>query len=310
VLKVIVTGGAGFIGSHLVDYLIKKKVKVLVIDNLSYGFKQNLNPKASFKKLDIKNGGKVNKIFQEFLPDFVAHLAGITSKSPSDKNRVFKTNVLGTANILKACVRNKVKKIIFSSSAAVYGETNMFPTGENQKLSPINPYGLSKAKAESKILAFSGKYNLNYSILRYSNVYGPRQRDDSEGGVISIFCKQASLFKNATIYGDGLQTRDFIFIDDVIKANYLSLVSPKSFAANVSTGKETNIINLIKIIEKVSKKKVQITFKPARKGEIKRSCPNNSLIKQKIDWKPLTKLETGIKKTYSYVTNSKHESNR
>jgi len=283
-VKVIITGGAGFIGSHLVDFLVKKGFKVLVIDNLSSGRKKNLNPKASFKKLDINNAHKLNNCFQEFLPDFVVHLAG----------KAFQTNVTGTINILKACVKNKVKKIIFASSAAVYGNSNKFPIQETQKLAPINPYGLSKTKAELKILFYHKKYNLNYSILRYSNVYGPRQRDDSEGGVISIFCNRAKFSKKVVIYGDGKQTRDFIYIDDVTKANYLSMLSLKNFIANVSTGKETCILDLVKIIEKISRKKLKIIFKPHKKGEIKRSGLYNSFIK------PKTKLETGIRKTYDY----------
>jgi len=297
-VKIIVTGGAGFIGSHLVDFLIKNGFEVLVIDNLSYGNKKNLNPKALFRKLDIKNGNKVNQCFQEFLPDLVVHLAAVNPRSPSDIKEVFQTNVLGTTNILRACVRNKVKKIVFASSAAVYGEVTKFPINENQKLTPSNPYGFSKAEAESQILSASKKYNLNYSILRYSNVYGPRQRNDTEGGVISIYCQRAISSKEAIIYGDGRQTRDFICVDDVTKANYLSIISPASFIANVSTNKETGILNLVKKMEKVSKKKTKITFNPAKKGEIKRSCLDNSLIKQAVGWKPKTKLEAGIKKTY------------
>ena len=290
--KIIVTGGAGFIGSHLVDLLINKGLKVLIIDNLSYGNKKNLNPKALFKKLDIKNGDKINQCFREFLPDLVVHLAAITSKSPSDTKSLYRTNVLGTVNVLKACVKNKVKKIIFASSAAVYGETTKFPTHENQKLTPINPYGFSKAKGESKILSVCKKYNLHYSILRYSNIYGPRQRNDAEGGVISILCNQVKLSNKAVIYGDGLQTRDFIYIDDVTKANYLSIISPANFIANVSTNKETSILDLVKIIEKISRKKIKVIFKPTKRGEIKRSCLSNSFIK------PKTKLEAGIRKTY------------
>lgn len=301
-VKIIVTGGAGFIGSRLVDFLIKNGFEVLVIDNLSYGSERNLNPKALFKKLDIKNGDKINKCFREFLPDFVFHLAAITSKSSSDKNRIFQTNVLGTTNILKACVKNKVKKIVFASSAAVYGNIARFPIKENQKLSPLNPYGFSKADAESQILSASKKYNLNYSILRYSNVYGPRQRGDTEGGVISIFCRQSLSSKELIVDGDGRQTRDFVYIDDVTKANYLSLIFPKSFTANVSTNKETGILDLTKIIEKISRKKIKIVFKPVKKEEIKRSRLNNSLIKQKLNWQPKTKLEAGVIKTYYWHT--------
>lgn len=270
----------------------------MVIDNLSSGNKKNLNPKALFKKLDIKNSDGINKCFQEFLPDYVVHLAAVTSKSSSDKNKVFKTNILGTTNILKACVKNKVKKIIFASSAAVYGNTNKFPIKETQKILPINPYGLSKAKAELQILSYHKKYDLNYSILRYSNVYGPRQKHKLEGGVISIFCNRAKLLKNIIIYGDGRQTRDFIYIDDVNKANYFSLVSPINFIANISTNKETSILELVKIINKVSQRKMKIILKFVKKEGIKRSRLSYSLIKHLLNWKPATNLENGIKKMY------------
>lgn len=277
--KIIVTGGAGFIGSHLVNFLVKKKFEILVIDNLS-----NRN------KIDIRDNKKINNCFKEFSPDYVFHLAAITSKSLTNAKEVKEVNVLGTTNILKACIKNNVKKIIFSSSAAVYGNAEKFPIKENQKLSPINPYGISKADAEQNILSYSKKYNLNYSILRYSNVYGPGQRSDSEGGVVSIFSNNIFLSKKIIVYGNGAQTRDFIYIDDVIRANYLSMLSPANFIANVSTGNETSVLNLIKIIEKKLDKKANIIYKPAKEGEIERSCLDNSLIKRKIKWKPKRKI--------------------
>jgi UDP-glucose 4-epimerase len=292
--KIIVTGGAGFIGSHLVDFLIKKNFEVLVIDDLSHGFKKNINPKSSFQKIDIRNSSKVDKCFKQFSPNFVFHLAAITSKSPSDAIQVKSVNVSGTVNILKACVKNNVKKIIFSSSVSVYGNALSLPINEKQKLSPINPYGLSKASAEEKIILAYKKHNLNYTILRYSNVYGPGQRSDTEGGVISIFCDHISLSKPITIFGDGNQTRDFVYVEDVVSANYLSMDSSTNFVANVSTGKETSILDLVKIIEKISKKKVKTKFKKIKNSEIIKSCLDSSLIKHKIGWIPKTKLETGI----------------
>lgn len=297
--RVIVTGGAGFIGSHLVDFLIKKGFEILVIDNLSSSNKNNLNPKAFFEKLDIKKSGQINKCFKKFLPDFVVHLAGVTSKSLLNTNKVFQNNVLGTTYILKACVKNNVKKIIFASSAAVYGKTVSFPTDENQKPSPLNSYGFSKIKAESKILFYHKKYNLNYSILRYSNVYGPGQKDSMEGGVVSIFCNKTLLSKKVIVYGDGQQTRDFVYIDDVTRANYLSMISPTNFTVNVSTNKETSILNLLEIIKDISKKKNNVIFKPFKDKEIRRSRLSNLLIKQKTNWSPKIKLEKGIKKTYN-----------
>lgn len=281
----------------MADFLINKGFEVLVIDNLSHGHKKNINPKAFFQKLDIREGDKINNCFRQFSPDFVFHFAAVTSKSLSDAKEVKEVNVSGTFNILAACEKNRVKKIVFASSAAVYGETVKLPIKETQKLLPLNPYGFSKILAESKILSTSKKHNLDYSILRYSNVYGPGQRSDTEGGVISIFCNHAVSSKEVVIYGDGLQTRDFIYIDDITSANYLSMLSPASFIANVSTGKETSILNLIKTIEKVLRKKMKIKFKAGKDGEIIKNCLNNSFIKQAIDWKPETKLEAGIAKT-------------
>lgn len=307
--KIIVTGGAGFIGSHLVNFLINKGFEVLVIDDLSNGNIKNVNPKSCFKKIDILDSNKINKCFKEFSPDFVVHLAAITSKSQSDTKMVKEVNILGTSNILKTCINNKVKKIVFSSSAAVYGEAKKLPIRENQKLSPLSPYGISKVKAESQILSFSDKYNLNYSILRYSNVYGPKQKYDNEGGVVPIFCNNFSLSKKIVVFGNGLQTRDFIYVDDVVKANYLAMMSPINFIANVSSNKETSILNLVKNIDKISHKKTKIIFKSAKKWEIDKSCLNNLLIRQKIKWKPKVKLKDGINKTYNYLLNAKKYEN-
>lgn len=299
-IKIIVTGGAGFIGSHLVNFLIKKNFEVLVIDNLSHNLRKNINPKSSFQKIDIRDSEQIDKCFKKFSPNFVFHLAAITTKFPADAKGVKEVNVSGTVNILKACVKNNVKKIIFSSSAAVYGNAKKFPINEKVRLSPVNPYGLSKKNAETKIISAYKKHKLNYSILRYSNVFGPGQRSDNEGGVISIFCKRAIKTQPVDINGDGLQTRDFIYVDDVISANYLSMLSPSNFIVNVSTGREISILKLIKIIEKVSEKEMKIKFRPGSENEIFRSCLNNSLIKKMIDWQSKTKLETGIKKNYRY----------
>lgn len=295
--KIIVTGGAGFIGSHLVDYLVKKKYKVLVIDNLSGGDRHNLNPKAIFKKLDIEDKERINRCFRNFKPEYVVHLAGIISKSSADAKKIKQVNYKGTLNILNTCVKEKVKKFVFASSAAVYGKAKKIPVCESQKISALNPYAASKINAEKAIFEFSKKHGLNFSILRYANVYGPRQRSDAEGGVVSIFCKNIYLDKPIKVFGNGTQSRDFIFINDVTRANFLAIFSRLCFTANISTNKETHILELIKIIEKESQKKARIISKPKKADEIIRSRLDNSLIRRMLKWQPKVDLKLGIAKT-------------
>lgn len=295
--KVAVTGGAGFIGSHLVAYLIKKKYRVLVVDNLFSGNKDAVNKKADFEKIDVRNGKKMTDCLGKFKPDYVFHLAGIMSKKMADVKGVMEVNLLGTVNVLDACVKAGVKKIIFLSSAAVYGQAANFPIKEGRILTPINCYGASKIGAESCLILYSKQYGIDYSVLRFANVYGPGQRWDNEGGVVSIFCKNALLSRPITVYGGGNQTRDFVYIDDAVRAGYLALRVKKNFIANVSFGKETGIKDLAELVQKISGGKIKIKFERSSGGEIIRSCLDNSRIKRLINWRPKVTLAQGVGKT-------------
>lgn len=300
--NILVTGGAGFIGSHLVNSLIRNGYEVLVIDNLSKGSRENVNIKAHFEQTDIRNRGKLNDIFKKFKPDYVFHLAAISSLFSKNSKEMKEVNVLGTTNVLEVSRQNNVKRIIFSSSAAVYGNSSKFPTKENQQLKPISGYGISKLEAESKIVSFSKKFGLSYVILRYSNVYGPGQQYDNEGGVVSIFCNRIILSESVEIYGIGKQTRDFVNIYDVVKANLLLVQeSPVNFIANVSTAKEVKINTLLTLIEKVSLKKANVILKPPRDGEINRSCLANSFVRKVLRWQPSVSLSQGVEDTYQFL---------
>lgn len=291
-MKVLVTGGAGFIGSHLVDRLIEEGYKVIVIDNLSGGKKENLNPKAVFHKADICNLEKILPLFKGV--DYVFHLAAnprviFSVEKPIETHKV---NIDGTLNVLYASYKNKVKRVIFASSSAVYGSIKKLPLKENMIPNPISPYGLHKLVDEYYCKLFSSLYNLETVSLRYFNVYGPRM--DPEGPyalVIGRFLKLKKEGKPLTIYGDGKQTRDFVFVDDVVEANILAMKSKKvgkGEVINICYGKNYSINYVAKLI---GGKKVYL---PKRKGEMRHTLGDNSLARKLLSWKPKFSLEEGI----------------
>jgi len=297
-MKILVTGGAGFIGSNLVDMLINEGYKVFVIDNLSGGKKENLNKKAIFYKDDIYHLNKILPLFKEI--DYVFHLAANPRVVFSVENPIesHKVNVDGTLNVLYASYKNKVKRLIFASSSAVYGNIKKLPLKENTIPHPISPYGLHKLIGEFYCKLFSNLYNLETVCLRYFNVYGPRM--DPEGPyalVIGKFLKLKKENKPLTIYGDGKQTRDFVYIDDVVWANILAMKSKKvgkGEVINICSGKNYSISYIAKLI---GGKKVYL---PPRKGEVRHTLGDNSLAKKLLNWQPKIDLEEGIKRCREY----------
>ncbi len=291
-MKILVTGGAGFIGSNLVDRLIDEGYKVFVIDNLSSGKKENLNKKAIFYKADICNLNKIFPLFKGI--DYVFHLAANPRVLFSVENPIesHKVNVDGTLNVLYASYKNKVKRLIFASSSAVYGNIKKLPLREDMKPNPISPYGLHKLIGEYYCKLFSDLYNLETVCLRYFNVYGPKM--DPEGPyalVIGKFLKLKKENKPLTIYGNGKQTRDFVYVDDVVGANILAMKSKKvgkGEVINICSGKNYSINYIAKLI---GGKKIYL---PARKGEMKHTLGDNSLAKKLLGWKPKVNLEEGI----------------
>jgi UDP-glucose 4-epimerase len=299
-MKILVTGGAGFIGSHLVDALTKRH-QVIIIDNLSNGKKENLNSQAKFYKTDI-NSLKIFEIFKKEKPETVFHLAAQIDLRKSLENPIFdaKTNILGSLNIIEASRKIKAKKIIFPSTGGVYGQITKIPIPENIKPSPISPYPLAKLTIENYLKIYQQNFGLSYVILRLSNVYGPRQNFLTETGVIPIFINKILKNQKPIIYGSGEQTRDFLYVDDAVKAFLLAMQIKKSEIYNVGTGQEIKILQLLNLIKKNINSKVKPIHQAKMKGEIERNALDYKKIKKELGWQPKISLEEGIKKTIDW----------
>jgi len=304
-MKILVSGGAGFIGSYLVDKLIKDGHQVVVIDNLSTGKKENLNKKAKFYKVDIQSP-KISQIFKREKPEKVFHLAAQVDLRKSVENPIesAKVNILGSLNILENCQKFKIKKIIFSSTGgAIYGEAKIIPTPEDYPANPLSPYGIEKLTIEKYLDYYWKVFKIPYISLRLANVYGPRQNSKGEAGVIAIFCDKMLCGKQPIIYGLGCQTRDFVFVDDVAEANILAMESKKIGIFNIGTGKETDINTIFEKIKKLIGVKCKKIHAPAKSGEQKRSCLNYTKAKKELGWQPKYSLENGLRETINYFKN-------
>jgi UDP-glucose 4-epimerase len=298
-MNVLVTGGAGFIGSHIVDRLIKEGHTVLVIDDFSSGSKKFLSKKAIVRDCDIHCWNKVNIAFSEFKPSAVLHLAA--KISARDEFPDSKRYASDSMNILNCAKKHGVSIFVFSSSAAVYGDSLNLPIKETELKNPLSPYGHSKLNFESHLLSKYLPKSIKSVALRYANVYGPRQGMSGEGGVVAIFCKKLLSGEPLLIYGNGEQTRDFVFVEDVVESNILALETKKRQSVyNVSTSKEISVNYLIKNLIKISGAKPKLEHKGFNKGEILRSSLDNSLIKKDLGWAPEIKFEDGIKRTWKW----------
>lgn len=302
--RVLVTGGAGFIGSHLTDALIEKGYSVIVLDNLSTGQKENINHKAIFYPVDIR-APEVDGIFQKEEPELVFHLAAQIDVRKSTENPVFdnQVNVQGSLNLILNFqkIRTPGKKFIFSSTGgAIYGETDLLPTPETQEPFPLCPYGVAKLSVEKYLYYFWKSQGLPYVVLRYGNVYGPRQNALSEAGVVAIFSNRVLQGKTAYIFGDGEQTRDFVYVDDVVAANLLALKLTSPEILNVGTGQEYSVNQIFKVINQAAGGKSRSEYQPPRKGEVKRSCLAIDKIRRVLGWNPEVSLNDGIAKTVNW----------
>lgn len=301
--KILVSGGAGFIGSVLVDRLIADGHQLVVLDNLISGRLDYINKKADFWQFDILDK-KLLSYFQKAKFDLVYHLAAQIDVRQSVSDPVFdnSVNVLGGLNILEAAYKSGVKKIIFSSTGgAIYGDTDEIPTSEQTATYPLSPYGINKLALEKYLNYYYQVFGLNYTILRFANVYGPRQYKGGEAGVIAVFTEAAANNTECTLYGDGLQTRDFVYVDDVVEALVKAGLIDCRGEINISTGKEINILEIIEAIEKVSKKKLRLIKAAARDGEQKRSCLLNQRALAILNWRPQVDFEDGVRRSYEWV---------
>lgn len=298
--KIFVTGGAGFIGSHTVDALIRGGHEVVVVDNLSTG--KQINPKAQLYEMDIGDPALAT-IFEKHTPDFVYHFAAQINVRHSVKDPLADatTNILGSLNILENARRFGIKKIIFSSTGGVmYGDALTIPTPETHTSYPTSPYAIAKRSLENYLQFYHDNYHLPFVAFRYANVYGPKQDNRGEAGVIAIFIEAIMKGKVPTIHGDGCQTRDFIFIEDVVEANLLALGSSLLGIYNVSTSQETSINELFQIIKNALSFSHQAKYGDLPAGEVRRSALDFHKLYRDVQWKPDFSLKKGIVKTCAW----------
>lgn len=305
--KILVTGGAGFIGSHLVDGLVDKENQVSIIDNLSTGKIENINPKTTFHNADICDAA-VDGIFQKEKPEIVFHLAAQIDvrKSVADPLADAQTNILGSLNIIETARRHNVKKIIFTSTGgAIYGDADVVPTPETYRELPLSPYGIAKLSIEKYLYYYGAVFGLRYAVLRLANVYGPRQNSKGEAGVVAIFCDKMLAGQQPVINGAGRQTRDFVYVDDVVAAETAALRVKKNGTYNIGTGKETNINGIFKQLNRLLGSNFKMAHAPAKPGEQKRSCLDIAKAKKELGWQPEHGVEDGLKKTAEWFLESK-----
>lgn len=306
-MKALVTGGAGFIGSHIVDRLINENFEVVVIDNLSSGIKEQINKSAKFYEIDIRDKN-LEKIFSKEKPDYVFHLAAQMSVpySVEDPFNDLDINGNGILNLLEISRKHNIKKIIFSSTGgAIYGNAPV-PTSEEVQPQPLAPYGITKLLSENYLHFYKENYGLDYTVLRYANVYGPRQLNAHESGVITIFIRKILANEAVKIYAytdepDGM-IRDYVYVADVVNANILALNSESSIY-NIGTNISTKTKELYDIITKISNIKVDLSIHPPREGDIKANTLDNGKASTKLNWQPCFSLEEGMKQTVEYFKN-------
>jgi len=300
-MKILVTGGAGFIGSNVVDAYIEKGYEVVVVDDLSSGKKENLNKKAKFYKLDICDKA-LEEVFEEGI-DIVNHHAAQVDvrKSIADPAFDARINIEGSLNILENCRKYKIKKIIFASSGGViYGECSNLPPNEDSPISPISPYGVSKYAMECYLSTYEKIYGLKYTALRYGNVYGPRQDPYGEAGVVAIFSGKMLNNEEVNIFGDGEQVRDYVYVGDIVKANILCLENGDNEIFNIGTGKSTSVNQLFSEMKELTQYSKQAVYKSLRAGELMRSSLDVKKVEQKLGWKAKVDIREGLKKTIEF----------
>lgn len=298
-MKILVTGGAGFIGSHLTDALIERGHQVVIIDNLVTGQRQNINPKAKFYEADIR-GGNIAEIFQAERFDVVFHQAAQMDvrHSVADPRYDAEVNILGTLNLLQNCQKTEVKKFLFASTGgAIYGEQVAFPADEQHPCWPSSPYGVTKLTCERYIYFFGLQYGLKYALMRYANVYGPRQNPHGEAGVVAIFCQRMLKGEQPIINGDGKQTRDYVYVGDVVAANLAALDYPHNDYFNVGTGVESDVNLVFNRINETLGANCKETHGPTKPGEQLRSVLTYAKAKKLLSWEPKVNVAEGLQKT-------------
>ena len=300
-MRILVTGGAGFIGSHLSELLLSKKnVHLSIVDNLSTGKVSNLPPGTKLHKAHIESH-RLREVFRKERPEIVYHLAAQIDlrKSIEEPIKDAETNIIGSLNVLDLCVEFGVKKVIFISSAAVYGNTNKVPVSETDPATPDSPYGIGKRTIEDYLAVYEHVHGLRYAIARPSNVYGPRQNNKGEAGVVTVFTNTLLHRRPCHINGTGRQTRDFVYVTDVAQA-LASMMRKGKGIYNISSQKETTVSALYSQIAKEVGSDMKPNKRKAIKGEIFRSSLRNAKARKELGWKPKVLLKEGLSKTVEH----------
>ena len=302
----LVTGGAGFIGSHLVDRLVEEGYRVIIVDDLTTGKLKNLNHEATFHHLSITHPSLLD-VFKREKPDLVFHLAAQSSVPRSIQEPILdnEVNVLGTLRLLEASRRTGVGKVIFSSTGgALYGDPEVIPCPDDAPIAPISPYGMSKYMAEQYLVFYGRQYRLNYTTLRYGNVYGPRQDPHGEAGVVAIFITAMLSGQRPRIFGDGNQARDFVSVEDVVDANIAAIHRGHRQSMNIASGQLTSVNELFAILKEITRYRWEADHGPARASDVYRISLDCSRAQQDLGWVPKTSLIDGLASSVQYVRNS------
>jgi UDP-glucose 4-epimerase len=301
-MKIVVTGGAGFIASHIVDAYLHSGHEVHVIDDFSTGRKLNLNSNAVVHEVNVADREAANLI-HKIKPDVLNHHAAQMDVRHSVENPLFDAgvNILGFLNLLEACKNANTQKVIFASSGgAIYGDKEPIPATEDHAKEPMSPYGVSKMTGELYLAYYYMAFGMRYVALRYANVYGPRQSSKGEAGVVAIFISQLLAQKTPTINGDGKQTRDYVFVGDVVRANVAALGTSHVGGINIGTGRETDVSTICRLLQRGTNSTIEAVHGPAKPGEQLRSCLETSLAGRVLDWRPEVSIKDGLKRTIAY----------
>ena len=301
-MRIVVTGGAGFIASHIVDAYLERGHEVHIVDDLSTGQSINLNPRADLHEVDIADP-KAARLIERIKPDALSHHAAQMDvrHSVADPGFDARVNIIGFINLLEACKNCGVKKVMFASSGgAVYGEQDVFPAAEDHPTRPASPYGVSKRAGELYLSYYQQAFGLPYIALRYANIYGPRQSAQGEAGVVAIFLSLLLTGKTPVINGDGGQTRDYVYVGDIVAANVAALDSRFVGAVNIGTGVETDVVMIFDHLRRAVGSPIEAVHGPAKPGEQRRSCLDARLAAQVLGWRPQTTLADGLLRTAEY----------
>lgn len=301
-MRILVTGGAGFIGSNIVDAYIELGHDVAVVDKLSTGFERNVNPKARLYKISVRDR-ELATVFEREKPEIVNHHAAQIDvrKSADDPIADADDNILGSLNVLENCVRSGVRRLIYASSGgAVYGDPDYNPVDENHPVRPISQYGVSKHAVEHYAYLYGLLHGLDYVVLRYANVYGPRQNPRGEAGVVAIFATQMLTGVQPTIFGPGDKTRDYVYVSDVVSSNVLALERGSNLMCNIGTGVETSDQQVFDALAEVLGYKGPPAYAPLRKGEVYRTCLECSLAKRELGWDSRLTFKEGVEMAADY----------